>query len=133
MTSTEWADRGASTIRSVIPGDGVRFRSGALWPSSRAEAGGEFAKYHSMIPSAGFNYGIELPNDVSQPWYDNRTILEAAKRLENNAKIQDWLANQRLFSPIVQRVLLWTVRPEVAEWRPHFGLSFNSPETVVMR
>lgn len=91
------------------------------------------SKYGSMIPSAGFNYGVELPNDVAQPWYDNRTILEAEKRLENNAKIQDWLSNQGLFSPIVQRVLLWTVRPEVAEWRPHFGLSFNSPETVVMR
>jgi len=91
------------------------------------------SKYHAMIPSAGFNYGIELPNDVAQAWYDNRTILEAKKRVENNAKIQDWLSNQGLFSPIVQRVLLWTVRPEVAEWRPHFGLQFNSPETVVMR
>ena len=90
-------------------------------------------KYGSMIPSAGFNYGIELPNDVAQPWYDNRTIAEDGKRVENNAKVQDWLSNAGLFSPIVQRTLLWTVRPEVIDWRPHYGLSFNSPETVVMR
>jgi len=103
-----------------------------LMQSESAHAFMYQSKFHSMIPSAGFNYGVELPNDVAQLWYDNRTILDQEKRIQNNAEMQDWLSHWRLFSPTVQRILFWTVRPEVMDWMPFFG-DFNSPETIVMR
>jgi peptide/nickel transport system substrate-binding protein len=91
------------------------------------------SKFHSMIPSAGFNYGIELPNDVSQPWYDNRTILEESVRIANNAKVEDYVSSNRLIAPVVQRILYWIVNPDVTSWQPRFGGQFNSPETVEMK
>ena len=90
------------------------------------------SKFHSMVPSAGFNYGIELPNNVAQPWYDNREIVSESQLIQNNAEVQEWVSHARLVAPIVQRVLFWTVRPEVLDWKPHFG-GFNSPETVVLQ
>jgi peptide/nickel transport system substrate-binding protein len=91
------------------------------------------SKFHSMIPSAGFNYGIELPNDVAQPWYDNRTIIEESTRIANNAKVEDFVSTNRLLAPVVQRILFWVVSPEVTAWEPRFGSQFNSAETVEMR
>ena len=91
------------------------------------------SKFHSMLPSAGFNYGIELPNDVAQPWYDNQSIIEESGRIANSAKIEDFVSSNRLIAPVVQRILFWVVRPEVTKWTPVFGAQFNSPETVEMR
>jgi peptide/nickel transport system substrate-binding protein len=91
------------------------------------------SKFHSMIPSAGFNYGIELPNDVAQPWYDNRTTVEESARIANNAKVEDFVSTNRLIAPVVQRILFWVVGPEVTSWKPRFGGQFNSPETVEMK
>ncbi len=90
------------------------------------------SKFHSMVPSAGFNYGIELPNDIAAPWYENRELISQSALIANNARVQAWLSHNRLVAPVVQRILYWVVRPEVAEWTPHFG-GFNSPETVVIR
>jgi ABC-type transport system substrate-binding protein len=90
------------------------------------------SKFHSMIPNAGFNYGVELPNDISQPWYDNLKIDDPAERIANNAKIEEFVSHWMLFAPMVERTQSWLIRPEVVEWRPYFGLGVNSIETVVL-
>ena len=91
------------------------------------------SKWHSMLPSVGFNYGIELPNDISRGAYANVSELDQDKRIATSAVIEHFVSTKRLIAPILQRILFTVVSPEVKEWNPQFGGRFNSPETVVLK
>jgi len=91
------------------------------------------SKWHSMLPSVGFNYGIELPNDIAAGAYTNKKELDPDKRIAVSAEIEHFVSTHRLIAPVLQRILFTVVSPEVAEWNPHFGARFNSPETVVLK
>jgi len=92
-------------------------------------------KATTLVPSAGFNHGIELPEEMGMIRWKNITEPDFNKRLENNLKLQDYLSHWQLMASTVTMQPYWVVRPEVVEWKPHqlAWSMFNSPETVVLK
>jgi ABC-type transport system substrate-binding protein len=88
-----------------------------------------------FVPSAGFNLGVEAPDDIVALRWANATEPDREKRIQNNIKIQDYLTQWMLVAMTVKMQPHWLVRSTVAEWRPHqlAWSMFNSPETVVMK
>ena len=89
----------------------------------------------SLVPTGGFNHGVELPEEIGQLRYANETETDLEQRIQNNLKMQDYLSHWQLMASTVTLQPTWTVRPEVADWKPHqqaWGM-FNSPETVKMK
>ncbi len=88
----------------------------------------------TLVPTGGFNHGIELPEEIGVLRYANITEPDLGKRIENNIELQDYLSHWQLMASTVTLQPHWLVRPEVAEWLPHqqAWAVFNSPETVKM-
>ena len=89
----------------------------------------------AMAPSAGFNLGVEIPNDIAEFHYRNISDFDPQKPLANAAGLQDFMSKWVLFAPTVDVTEPFAVRPEVIEWTPSFEPNsfFSAPETVVKR
>ena len=89
----------------------------------------------SLVPSGGFNHGIELPEEIGQIRWKNVTETDLETRIQNNLEMQDFLSHWQLMASTVTLQPHWLILPEVAEWTPHQQAwsVFNSPETVKMR
>jgi len=89
----------------------------------------------TLVPTGGFNHGIELPEEYGKLRYANITESDREQRIQNNLKLQDYLSEWQLMASTVTLQPHWLVRPEVVEWLPHqqAWAMFNSPETVKMK
>ncbi len=89
----------------------------------------------SLVPTGGFNHGIELPEEIGKFRYDNETETDLEKRIQNNLDMQDYMSHWQLMASTVTLQPTWLLLGEVAEWKPHqqaWGM-FNSPESVKMK
>jgi len=88
-------------------------------------------------PTAGFNYGVELPNEVFEAGDKNRDITSTTydQRVKINQDFQDYLTKWSLTAPVTTLPSVYLVRPEIATWLPYMAETpeFNSPETVVFK
>ena len=52
-----------------------------------------------------------------------------------NAKVTDFVNYWQLYTPVVNVVPFWAVRPEVTSWDPYSGNLpyFNSPHTISLK
>jgi len=93
------------------------------------------AKGGSLVPSGGFNHGIELPEEIGQIRWKNVTETDLETRIQNNLELQDYLSKWQLMATTITFQPYFILLPEVAEWTPHqqSWSVFNSPETVKMR
>lgn len=93
------------------------------------------SKGTTIVPSGGFNHGIELPEEIGQIRWANVTEPDLETRIQNNIRLQDYVSHWQLMASTVTLQPHWLVLPEVAEWTPHqqAWAVFNSPETVKMR
>ena len=84
----------------------------------------------------GANRGVELPNEIlERTYWANLGELDAAKRVENNIFLEDYMSYWMLNVPMVFQNGLVAVSPNVAEWHPYtetFG-NANSFETAVLK
>ena len=90
----------------------------------------------AIVPRAGgWNPGFELPDEVGLLWRDFEQQHDPAARRAINAKVTDFVNYWRLYSPAVNIVPYWAVRPEVKSWDPYTGNLpyFNSPHTVSLK
>ncbi len=88
------------------------------------------------VPRAGsWNSGLEFPDEVGLLWYDIEDEYEPAAKRAINASVTDFVNYWRLYSPTVNVVPLWAVRPEVTSWDPYSGNLpyFNSPHTISLK
>ena len=83
----------------------------------------------------GANRGIELPNEIlERTYWANLVETDAAKRIQNNILLTDWLNERSLVMSMVRQSQLYAVSPLVVEWAPYtetFG-SLNGLDTVKM-
>ena len=87
-----------------------------------------------MKPTSGFNYGIEVPDEIWKMADQNAAVSKTTyvQRVDNNVALEEYLSKWRLTAPIAQLPNTWVVRPEIAEWSPYMAQTpnFNSPETI---
>ena len=93
------------------------------------------AKGGSLVPTGGFNHGMELPEEIGMIRWKNVTETDLETRIQNNLDLQDYLSKWHLMASTVTLQPHWLIRPEVAQWLPHqqSWSVFNSPESVKMR
>ena len=72
----------------------------------------------ALVPSAGFNFGVEIPNEIAEFHYRNISDFDPQKPLANAAGLQDYMSKWVLFAPTVDVTEPFAVRPEVIEWTP---------------
>jgi ABC-type transport system substrate-binding protein len=86
------------------------------------------------LPSLGGVQGIEIPNQLVEYAYANKTEPDRDKRIQNNIYLQDFKSYWMMTIPTVYPLgLLYLVGPGI-EWDPHqsvFGF-FNSPERITI-
>lgn len=87
-----------------------------------------------VIPSAGWNRGLEIPW-VLELWQKNQVEDDAAKRVAANIEGEDLSRFWMVVAPVVDISNLWVVRPEVTAWEPFTeGAGYAGTfETVVMK
>ena len=87
-------------------------------------------------PSGGFNYGIELPNDITAISERNldlaSTTLES--RIANSVEWWSYVNEWNLVASVSTLPTSVVLRPEIIEYNPYMntGPEFVAPETVVM-
>ena len=83
-------------------------------------------------PSLGGVQGIEIPDQLVEYVYANKTEPNRDKRIQNNIYLQDFKSYWMMTVPTVYPLgLLYLVAGHI-EWDPHqavFGF-FNSPERI---
>ena len=91
-------------------------------------------KGSTLVPTGGFNHGVELPEEIGKLRYDNISEPDLQKRIDNNLKLQDYLSHWQLMAVTVTLQPHWLVRPEVESWDLYqqAWAVFNSPERVKM-
>jgi len=89
----------------------------------------------AMEPSAGFNFGVEIPNDIADFHYRNITDFDPDNPKANASGLQDFMSKWVLFAPTVDVTEPFAVSPEVIEWKPSMEPNsfFTAPETVVKK
>ncbi len=89
----------------------------------------------SHVPRAGsWGSGLELPDEVGKLWHDIEAEREPAKKREINASVSDFFNSWRLYTPVVDVVPFWAVRPEISAWDPYTGNLpyFSNPHTIAL-
>ena len=91
-------------------------------------------KGSTLVPTGGFNHGLELPEEIGQIRYANISEPDLQTRIDNNVRLQDYLSHWQLMAVTVTLQPHWLVRPEVVEWDLYqqAWAVFNSPERVKM-
>ena len=88
------------------------------------------------VPRAGhWNSGLEFPDEIGLLWRKIEEEWEPAKKRAINAEVSDFVNYWRLYSPVVNVIPFWAVRPEVTSWDPYSGNLpyFNSPHTIGLK
>lgn len=88
-------------------------------------------------PSAGYNEGMEWPDEIYKKALENLDIKNTTyeQRVQNNIELQDWFSHWMLVSPYTVLPTIVVIRPEVADWTPYGtnGPLVNNLATVIMR
>ena len=88
-------------------------------------------------PSAGYNEGMEWPDEIYMKANENLDIKNTTyeQRVQNNIEIQDWFTHWMLVSPYTVLPTIVVIRPEVADWTPYgtTGPLVNNLASVIMR
>ena len=88
-------------------------------------------------PSGGFNYGIEVPNAVSEIAEANLDSAATTydQRVKNNADWWSYLNENNLVASVSTLPTSVVLRPEITSYTPYMndGPEFVAPETVVMK
>ena len=125
VEKTVYASRRPTLVARSID---IPFAHHTFWLSSDEPKGG------TLVPTGGFNHGIELPEEIGRLRYDNIWEQDLQKRIDNNLRLQDYLSYWQLMAPTVTLQPHWLVRPEVESWDLYqqAWAVFNSPERVKM-
>lgn len=87
-------------------------------------------------PSSGFNYGIELPNDITAISARNLDLAATTyeERIQNTIEWWSYINNWNLVASVSTLPTSVVLRPEIIEYSPYMntGPEFVAPETVVM-
>ncbi len=87
-------------------------------------------------PSSGFNYGIELPNEITAISARNLDLAATTyeERVMNTVEWWSYLNNWNLVASVSTLPTSVVIRPEIIEYSPYMntGPEFVAPETVVM-
>ncbi len=91
------------------------------------------AQSQGVIPSAGWNRGLEIPW-VLENWQKNQVENDPSVRVTNNIEAEDLSRFWMVVAPVVDISNLWVVSPRVLEWTPYTeGAGFAGTfETVVL-
>ena len=88
-------------------------------------------------PSGGFNYGIEVPNNISEIAEQNLDLAAttSSQRAQNNKDWWTYLNEWNLVASVSTLPTSVVLRPEIVEYTPYMndGPEFVSPESVVMK
>ena len=88
------------------------------------------------VPRANsWNSGLEFPDEIGQLWRKIEEESDPSRKRAINATVTDFVNHWRLYSPVVNVVPYWAVRPEVKSWDPYTGNLpyFNSPHTISLK
>ncbi|MXX93853.1 MAG: hypothetical protein F4Y63_10525 [Chloroflexi bacterium] len=87
-------------------------------------------------PSSGFNYGIELPNEITAISERNLDLAATTyeERVQNTIEWWSYVNNWNLVASVSTLPTSVVLRPEIIEYNPYMntGPEFVAPETVVM-
>jgi ABC-type transport system substrate-binding protein len=87
-------------------------------------------------PTAGFNYGIELPDDITAISVRNLDLASTTveTRIANSVEWWTYVNNWNLVASVSTLPYSMVLRPEIIEYSPYMntGPEFVAPETVVM-
>ena len=77
-------------------------------------------------------YGSEIPRQYLDICARNKTEPNRDKRIANNAEVQDYISEWRLFLPLSAKSTNYMVGPNVLTWEPHVNTQpfFIAPWTV---
>ncbi len=125
VEKTVYASRRPTLVARSID---IPFAHHTFWLSPDEPKGG------TLVPTGGFNHGIELPEEIGKIRYDNISELDYQTRVDNNLRLQDYLSHWQLMAVTVTLQPHWLIRPEVVEWDLYqqAWAVFNSPERVKM-
>ncbi len=88
-----------------------------MWVSNAAVGQVDRAHSHGVIPSKGWNRGMELPW-VLEIWEQVDGEDDQAKRIALNVEAEDLANHWMVVAPVVGVSNLWAVSSEVLEWTP---------------
>ena len=91
-----------------------------MWVSNAAVGQTDRAHQHGVIPSAGWNRGMELPY-VLEGWQKVKEENDMEKRIQMNVELENQNAypdGWHTIAPIVAKSNLWAVSPDVLDWKP---------------
>lgn len=88
-------------------------------------------------PSGGFNYGIEVPNNISEIAEANLDLAKTTfdQRVQNTIDWWSYLNKWNLVASVSTLPTSVVLRPEIVEYSPYMndGPEFVAPESVVMK
>ncbi|MQC19421.1 MAG: ABC transporter substrate-binding protein [Chloroflexi bacterium] len=88
-------------------------------------------------PSGGFNYGIEVPNEISEIAEKNQDVASTTfdQRVQNNVDWWTYVNDWNLVASVSTLPTSVVLGPEIVEYSPYMndGPEFVAPETVVMK
>ncbi|NQW15953.1 MAG: ABC transporter substrate-binding protein [Chloroflexi bacterium] len=97
----------------------------------------QFGAASVFRPSAGFNYGIEVPNEISEIAEANQDLANTTfeKRAQNNADWWAYLNEWNLVASVSTLPTSVVLGPKITGYTPYMndGPEFVAPETVVMK
>ena len=125
IEKTVYASRRPTLVARSID---IPFAHHTFWLTDDEPKGG------TLVPTRGFNHGIELPEEIGKIRYANIWEQDLQTRIDNNLRLQDYLSYWQLMAPTVTLQPHWLVRPEVESWDLYqqAWAVFNSPERVKM-
>ena len=85
-----------------------------------------------FCPTPGHLGGAELPAVVCDVNYENDVEPNLQKRIDNSIYFQNYMAYWHINAAVATVKSFWVQLPEVKEWHPYWGSSFNNPATVVI-
>lgn len=87
-------------------------------------------------PTAGFNYGIELPDEITEISLRNLDLASTTveSRIANSVEWWAYVNEWNLVASVSTLPYSMVLRPEITEYKPYMntGPEFVAPETVVM-
>ncbi len=100
-------------------------------------APGQFGAASVFRPSGGFNYGIEVPNEISEIAERNQDLAATteAQRAANNAEWWAYLNEWNLVASVSTLPTSLVLGPDIVSYSPYMndGPEFVAPESVVMK
>ena len=125
VEKTVYASRRPTLVARSID---IPFAHITFWLADDEPKGG------TLVPTGGFNHGLELPEEIGILRYENISEPDLQTRIDNNVKLEDYMSHWQLMAATVTLQPHWLVRPEVESWDLYqmAWAVFNSPERVKM-